>query len=176
MYFAAEMLDTRDDSLEGKVCLVSGSGNVAQYTVEKLLDMGAKPVTLCDSSGFIYDPAGIDYEKLHWVMELKNVRRGRMSEYAEQFTRGHVHAAQRPRRLEPHVGAFPRTARSPARARTRSTPRTLRTSHQRRGIAVSEGANMPTEPDGVEAFIAPASSTGPARQPTRAAWRSADWR
>src|SRR6059036_103820 len=86
VYFAQEMLSTRDDSLEGKVCLVSGSGNVAQYTVEKLLDMGAKTVTLSDSGGFIHDPEGIDYEKLHWIMDLKNVRRGRIKEYADQFT------------------------------------------------------------------------------------------
>src|SRR6059036_1727509 len=86
VYFAQEMLKTRDDSLEGKVCLVSGSGNVAQYTVEKLLDMGAKTVTLSDSGGFIHDPEGIDYEKLHWIMDLKNVRRGRIKEYADQFT------------------------------------------------------------------------------------------
>src|SRR5205823_7079835 len=85
VYFADEMLKTRDDSLEGKTCLVSGSGNVAQYTVEKLLDMGAKPVTLCDSSGFIHDPSGINNEKLAWIMELKNVRRGRSDEYAERF-------------------------------------------------------------------------------------------
>jgi glutamate dehydrogenase (NADP+) len=85
VYFADEMLKTRDDSLEGKVCLVSGSGNVAQYTVEKLLDMGAKPVTLSDSDGFIHDPAGIDYEKLHWVLELKNERRGRIKEYVDHF-------------------------------------------------------------------------------------------
>jgi len=85
VYFAHEMLSTRDDSLEGKVCLVSGAGNVAQYTVEKLLDMGAKPVTLSDSGGFIYDPDGIDYEKLHWVMDLKNIRRGRITEYTQKF-------------------------------------------------------------------------------------------
>src|SRR6266545_318661 len=85
VYFAHEMLLTRDDSLEAKTCLVSGSGNVAQYTVEKLLDMGARAVTLSDSGGFIHDPDGIDYEKLHWVMELKNERRGRISEYAERF-------------------------------------------------------------------------------------------
>src|SRR6266567_629310 len=76
VYFAQDMLETRDDSLEGKTCLVSGAGNVAQYTVEKLLDMGAKAVTLSDSSGFVYDPDGIDYEKLHWVMDLKEGRRG----------------------------------------------------------------------------------------------------
>src|SRR5213595_3094155 len=69
VYFAHEMLSSRDDSLEGKTCLVSGAGNVAQYTVEKLLHMGAKPVTLSDSGGWIHDPGGIDHEKLHWVME-----------------------------------------------------------------------------------------------------------
>src|SRR5256886_11573199 len=74
VYFASEMLATRNDDLEGKICLISGSRNVAQYTVEKLLDMGAKPVTLSDSGGFIHDPDGIDYEKLHWVMDLKEVR------------------------------------------------------------------------------------------------------
>src|SRR5206468_7527686 len=76
---------TRKEGLKGKVALVSGSGNVAQYTVEKLLSLGAKPVTLSDSSGYIYDEAGITREKLAFVMELKNVRRGRMAEYADQF-------------------------------------------------------------------------------------------
>ncbi len=85
VYFAEEMLKSRKDSFDGKLCLVSGSGNVSQYTVEKLLDLGAKPVTLSDSDGAIYDPDGIDREKLAWVMELKNVRRGRISQYSEQF-------------------------------------------------------------------------------------------
>src|SRR5256885_1213632 len=85
VYFASEMLKSRKDSLEGKLCLVSGSGNVSQYTVEKLLDLGAKPVTLSDSNGVIFDPDGIDREKLAWVMELKNVRRGGIREYAGQF-------------------------------------------------------------------------------------------
>src|SRR6478609_4937561 len=87
VYFAEEMLATRADSLEGKTCLVSGSGNVAQYTVEKLLDVGAKPITLSDSSGFVLDPDGIDREKLAFVIELKNARRGRIGEYAERFPR-----------------------------------------------------------------------------------------
>src|SRR5438876_1959488 len=86
VYFAAEMLATRGQTLEGKVCLVSGSGNVAQYTVEKLLQLGAKTVTLSDSSGYIYDEAGVTTEKLHFVMDLKNVRRGRIKEYADKFT------------------------------------------------------------------------------------------
>jgi glutamate dehydrogenase (NADP+) len=86
VYFAQEMLATRGDSLEGKICVVSGAGNVAQYTVEKLLHLGAKPVTLSDSGGFIHDPDGIDEEKLAWVMDLKNERRGRMSEGANMPT------------------------------------------------------------------------------------------
>jgi len=85
VYYAEEMLKSRKETLEGKVCLVSGSGNVAQYTVEKLLDLGAKPVTMSDSNGIIYDPEGIDREKLAWVMELKNAQRGRISDYVKQF-------------------------------------------------------------------------------------------
>src|SRR3989338_4525247 len=85
VYFAAEMVGTRGETLQGKTCLVSGSGNVAQYTVEKLLQLGAKPVTLSDSNGYIHDPEGIDKKKLDFVMELKNVRRGRIKEYAEKF-------------------------------------------------------------------------------------------
>src|SRR6266513_3267423 len=87
VYFAAEMLSTRGETLEGKTCLVSGSGNVAQYTVEKLLHLGAKPVTVSDSGGIVHDPDGIDYEKLAWVMELKNVRRGRLAGYVDEFPR-----------------------------------------------------------------------------------------
>ena len=83
VYFAAEMLDAAGDDLAGKACLVSGSGNVAQYTARKLLDLGARPVTLSDSDGFVHDPAGIDDDKLAYVMDLKNVRRGRIREYAE---------------------------------------------------------------------------------------------
>jgi glutamate dehydrogenase (NADP+) len=85
VYFANEMLKTKKQTLEGKLCLVSGSGNVSQYTIEKLLDFGAKPVTVSDSNGVIYDPDGIDREKLAWVMELKNVKRGRIRDYADKF-------------------------------------------------------------------------------------------
>jgi glutamate dehydrogenase (NADP+) len=85
VYFTAEMLATRNETLEGKVCLVSGSGNVAQYTIEKLIELGGKAVTVSDSDGYIYDEAGFDREKLAFLMELKNVRRGRVREYAERF-------------------------------------------------------------------------------------------
>jgi glutamate dehydrogenase (NADP+) len=85
VYFAEEMLKTRKESLEGKTCVVSGSGNVSQYTIEKLLDLGAKPVTVSDSDGAIYDADGIDRDKLAWVMDLKNHRRGRIKEYTDKF-------------------------------------------------------------------------------------------
>ena len=85
VYFAAEMLATRNETLEGKTCLVSGSGNVAQYAIEKILDLGGKPVTCSDSAGYIYDEAGIDREKLAYLMDLKNVKRGRIKEYADKF-------------------------------------------------------------------------------------------
>ncbi len=85
VYFAEEMLKTRKESLEGKICVVSGSGNVSQYTIEKLLDLGAKPVTVSDSDGAIYDADGIDRDKLAWVMDLKNHRRGRIKEYTDKF-------------------------------------------------------------------------------------------
>src|SRR3982751_1611700 len=85
VYFAQEMLKTRKEELAGKVCLVSGSGNVAQYTIEKLITLGAKPVTASDSNGYIYDEAGITREKLAFIMDLKNTRRGRISEYADKF-------------------------------------------------------------------------------------------
>ena len=91
VYFAAEMLKTRNDSLEGKLCLVSGSGNVAQYTVEKLLDLGAKPITMSDSNGVIFDPDGFDREKLAWIMELKNVRRGRIHDICGPIQEGSLH-------------------------------------------------------------------------------------
>ncbi|HYW94432.1 MAG TPA: NADP-specific glutamate dehydrogenase, partial [Bacteroidales bacterium] len=85
VYFAQEMLKTRGENLTGKTCVVSGSGNVAQFTVQKINELGGKVVTMSDSSGFIYDPAGINAEKLAWIMELKNIRRGRIYEYAEHF-------------------------------------------------------------------------------------------
>src|SRR6185436_10877280 len=85
VYFAQEMLATRGQTLEGKACLVSGSGNVAQYTVQKLLELGARPMTLSDSNGYIYDEAGLDHEKLAFVIDLKEVRRGRIKEYVDKY-------------------------------------------------------------------------------------------
>jgi glutamate dehydrogenase (NADP+) len=152
VYFAAEMLATRKQSLEGKVCLVSGSGNVAQYTVEKLIQLGAKAVTLSDSAGYIYDEAGISREKLDFVMNLKNVRRGRIKEYAEKYA-GAVYtpidAAADHNPLWNHKAAcaFPSATQNEVNAKD---ARNL----MKNGVSlVSEGANMPTTPEGVDIFL-----------------------
>ena len=152
VYFAAEMLATVNQSLEGKVCLVSGSGNVAQYTVEKLIQMGAKPVTLSDSSGFIYDEAGISREKLDFVMNLKNVRRGRIKEYTEKYA-GAVYTpieagAEHNPLWEHKAGcAFPSATQNEING---ADARNL----MKNGVGlVCEGANMPTTPEGVDIFL-----------------------
>jgi glutamate dehydrogenase (NADP+) len=152
VYFAAEMLATRNQTLEGKKCLVSGSGNVAQYTMEKLLDLGAKPVTFSDSSGYIYDEAGVDREKLAFLMELKNERRGRVEEYAEQYPTA-VHTSVdagadfNPLWNHPADCAFPSATQNEINARDAQNLTDG-------GVTVvSEGANMPTTPDGVQVFL-----------------------
>jgi glutamate dehydrogenase (NADP+) len=126
VYFAAEMLATRNETIAGKTCLVSGSGNVAQYTVEKLIELGARPVTLSDSGGFIHDEAGITREKLQFVLELKNERRGRIKDYADKFT-GATYTPNNPGSGTTRSGRSRPSARSRARRRTRSTNRTRRT-------------------------------------------------
>ena len=145
VYFAAEMLATRGDNLKGKVCTVSGSGNVAQYTVEKLIQMGAKVVTLSDSSGYIYDPAGINEEKLAWVMELKNMRRGRISEYAKQFGCEFV-ADKTPWGVKCDC-AFPSATQNEVNEED------AKTLVKNGCFVVSEGANMPSTPEAVEVYI-----------------------
>jgi len=152
VYFADEMLKTRGDSLEGKVCLISGSGNVAQYTAEKLVQLGAKPVTLSDSSGFIYDPEGVDEEKLAYVMELKNVRRGRIEEYAGEFSSAKYTAT------DPTLDHNPMWAVEAACAFPSATQNEINgkdAEHMvKNGVfVVSEGANMPTTPEGIEVFL-----------------------
>ncbi|MFH1499818.1 MAG: NADP-specific glutamate dehydrogenase [Verrucomicrobiota bacterium] len=144
VYFAQEMLKTRSEDLTGKVCAVSGSGNVAQYTAEKLIELGAKPVTLSDSAGTIHDPAGIDAEKLAWVMELKNVRRGRISEYVDKFGGTFLKDA-RPWSVKCDC-AFPSATQNEVSADDAST---LVANGCR---VVSEGANMPSTPDAVAIF------------------------
>ena len=152
VYFASEMLATRKQSLEGKVCLVSGSGNVAQYTVEKLIQLGAKPVTLSDSAGYIYDEAGISREKLDFVMNLKNVRRGRIKEYADKFAA----AVYTP--IDPAADHNPLWTHKAACAFPSATQNEINGTDARNlmknGVTlVCEGANMPTTPEGVDIFL-----------------------
>lgn len=146
VYFAQEMLATKGDSVAGKTAVVSGSGNVAQYTVEKLNELGAKVITLSDSNGTIVDKAGIDAEKLAWVLELKNVRRGRISEYAEKFKGVEYLPNQRPWGV-PCDLAFPSATQNEV---DEDDARNLVKNGCR---LVAEGANMPTVPGGVDVFI-----------------------
>jgi glutamate dehydrogenase (NADP+) len=145
VYFAQEMLATRQQSLSGKRVLVSGSGNVAQYAVEKCIHLGAQVLTMSDSSGYILDPAGLDAAKLAWIMDLKNVRRGRISEYTAQFPGSSFHAGKTPWGEKADL-AFP-----------------CATQNELNGddaamliangcMAVAEGANMPSTPEAVHAF------------------------
>ncbi len=144
VYFAQEMMKLDGKTMKGKTCTVSGSGNVAQYTVEKLIELGAKVVTLSDSSGMIYDPEGIDEKKLSYVMELKNVKRGRIKEYAEKYGITYE-AGKRPWHIKCDM-AFPSATQNEI---SKEDAKTL---VDNGCICVAEGANMPTEPEGIEIF------------------------
>ncbi len=162
VYFAAEMLATRDQTLEGKTCLVSGSGNVAQYAIEKILDLGGTPVTFSDSSGYIYDEAGVDRDKLAFLLELKNVRRGRVKEYADAYPEAvftPVDAARDHNPLWAHNAdcAFPCATQNEINAKDAQNLLD-------NGVyLVSEGANMPTVPEGVELFVEKKILYGPGK-------------
>jgi len=155
VYFAEEMLKTRGESLEGKVCTVSGSGNVAQYTVEKLIELGAKVVSLSDSNGTVYDPAGIDEEKLAYVMDLKNVRRGRIREYAERYG-VEYRDGQRP-------WAIPCDCAFPCATQNELDGRDAETLLKNGCILVCEGANMPSTPEAVKLFLSKRILYGPGK-------------
>ena len=146
IYFLNSMLKTRNIELAGKRCLVSGSGNVAQYTCEKLLQLGAIPLTLSDSNGYIYDPEGITFEKLEYVKELKNVQRGRIKEYAEKYGCKYVEGA-RPWGEVADIAL-------PCATQNELNGDDAKTLLANGVIAVSEGANMPSTPEAVEAFQA----------------------
>jgi len=162
VYFAEEMLKTRGESMKGKTCLVSGSGNVAQYTVEKLNQLGAKAVTLSDSNGFIYDSAGIDQEKLAFVLDLKNVKRGRIKEYADKFKT----AKYTP--INPSLDhnpiwdikaecAFPSATQNEINAKDA-------VNLLKNGVyVVTEGANMPSTLDATKLFLEKKTLYGPAK-------------
>jgi glutamate dehydrogenase (NADP+) len=162
VYFAQEMLGTRDDSLDGKVCLVSGSGNVAQYTVEKLLDLGARPVTLSDSGGVIYDREGIDPEKLAWVIDLKEARRGRIMEYAERFP-GVEFIASDPNDDHNPLWDIDADCAFPSAVQNEINAKDAANLLNNGVSVVSEGANMPTVPEGVEAFVSAGILYGPGK-------------
>jgi glutamate dehydrogenase/leucine dehydrogenase len=147
VYFIEQMVKaTQGKSLEGMVATVSGSGNVAQYATEKMIDLGAKVVTLSDSSGTIHDAAGIDREKLAWVMELKEVRRGRIIEYVGKFG-GDYHEGKRPWDIPCDIAL-------PCATQNELDKDDAATLIKNGCKAVGEGANMPTTPEAVEAFIA----------------------
>jgi glutamate dehydrogenase (NADP+) len=162
VYFAEEMLKTKKQSLEGKICLVSGSGNVSQYTVEKLLDLGAKPVTLSDSDGAIYDAEGIDRDKLAYVMDLKNNRRGRIKEYTEKFKKAVYNPVDK--KLD-HDWlwnikadcAFPSATQNEINAKDAANL-------IKNGVkVVSEGANMPSTLEATKMFLDNKVLYGPAK-------------
>lgn len=162
VYFAAEMLASRGDSLEGKTCLVSGSGNVSQYTMEKLLDVGAKPITFSDSSGYIYDESGVDREKLAYILYLKNARRGRVKEYVEKYrdavyTEASSNGDANPLWNHRADCAFPCATENEIG---------LKDAENLAGNKVklvSEGANMPTRPEGVGVFLGNGLLYGPGK-------------
>ena len=144
IYFLQEMLKTRNISIEGKTCLVSGSGNVAQYTVEKLIQLGAKVVTMSDSDGYIYDPDGIDREKLDYIMELKNLYRGRIREYAEKYGCKYV-AGARPWNEKADIAL-------PSATQNEINGDDAKALVANGVFAVSEGANMPSTPEAIRTF------------------------
>ncbi len=144
VYFAAEMLKTRGESFEGKTVCVSGSGNVAQYATEKATQLGGKVVTLSDSSGYIYDPAGIDADKLAYVMELKNVKRGRIKEYADKYGCEFV-AGKRPWGVKCDIAL-------PSATQNEVNKEEAEALVKNGCFCVSEGANMPSTPEAIEVF------------------------
>ena len=162
VYFAQEMLKTRKDTLEGKLCLVSGSGNVSQYTIEKLLDLGAKPITASDSNGVVYDPDGIDRAKLAWIMDLKNVRRGRMREYTEHFKKAIFMPTDMKLDHNPLWNmkadcAFPSATQNEINAKDAANL-------IKNGVkVVAEGANMPSTLEATKMFLDAGLLYGPAK-------------
>ncbi|MEY2396467.1 MAG: glutamate dehydrogenase [Acidobacteriaceae bacterium] len=162
VYFAEEMLKSRKDSFEGKLCLVSGSGNVSQYTIEKLLDLGAKPVTVSDSNGVIYDPDGIDREKLAYVLELKNVRRGRIRDYSDRYKKAIFMPTDMKLEHNPLWNikadcAFPSATQNEITAKDAANL-------LKNGInLVAEGANMPSTLEATKLFLDAKILYGPAK-------------
>jgi len=156
VYFMQNMLAQRGDAVEGKSVAVSGSGNVALYCIEKLLELGARVVTVSDSSGFVHDPDGVNDEKLAYLMELKEVRRGRIREYAERFGSATFHEGQRP-------WGVPADLAFPCATQNEIDEDAANTLIGNGVMALAEGANMPTTLEGVHAFLRAGVLFGPAK-------------
>ena len=162
VYFAQEMLKTRRQTLEGKTCLVSGSGNVSQYTVEQLIDLDAKPITLSDSNGVIHDPAGIDREKLAWVMDLKNVKRGRIKDYADKF-KGARYIPTDPMQDENSLWSVKADCAFPSATQNEINARDAASLVKNGVTLVAEGANMPSTLEATKVFLDAKILYGPAK-------------
>ena len=162
VYFAAEMLQTRKETLQGKRCLVSGSGNVAQYTVEKLNEMGARALTLSDSAGYIHDEQGIDKEKLAFVMDLKNVRRGRIKEYADKY-RSAVYTAVSSSSDHNPIWNHKADCAFPSATQNEINGKDAQNLMKNGVYLISEGANMPTTTEGVNVFLESRVLFGPGK-------------
>jgi glutamate dehydrogenase (NADP+) len=152
VYFAAEMLKTRGQTLEDKTCLVSGSGNAAQFTAQKLIELGAKPVSFSDSNGFVYDEEGVDKKKLAFVMELKNVRRGRIKEYAERF-KGALYTAADAKLDHNPLWSHQADCAFPSATQNEINASDAANLLKNGCYLVAESANMPTVPEGVSQFV-----------------------
>ena len=162
VYFASEMLGTRNKTIDGMKCIVSGSGNVAQYTMEKLLDLGARPITFSDSSGYIFDEAGISREKLAYLMDLKNIHRGRVLEYVDKY----AEAVYTP--VDPHASYNPLWNHKADCAFPSATQNEINAEDAQNLVnngvlLVSEGANMPTLPEGIDIFQSNGMLYGPGK-------------
>ena len=162
VYFASEMLGTRGQTMEGKTCLVSGSGNVSQYTVEKILQLGGKVVTLSDSNGHVYDESGITKEKLAWVLDLKNVRRGRIQEYTEKF-KGSVYTPVDTKLDHNPLWSHKAQCAFPSATQNEISGKDAQNLLRSGVYVVSEGANMPTTLDGVKVFLDAGILYGPGK-------------
>ena len=161
-YFAYEMMKSRKDTFEGKTCLVSGSGNVSQYTVEKLLDFGAKVIAMSDSNGVIYDADGIDREKLAWIMELKNVRRGRIKEYTNQFKKAQYIPVDATMDQNP-IWAIKADCAFPSATQNEINAKDAATLLMNGCKLVAEGANMPSTLEATRMFLQAGILYGPAK-------------
>lgn len=155
VYFAREMLKTRNDSFEGKTVLISGSGNVAQFACEKVVEFGGKVVTLSDSSGFIYDPEGINQFKLNFIKELKNIRRGRIKEYADEYGVGYF-KGERPWKIKCDIAL-------PCATQNEINGRDAAQLLSNGCYCISEGANMPCDIDAVHMFLGKQILYGPGK-------------